>query len=311
MLAYGLEHLASAGIRRAGFNLHHRAETIPPVVDRLGENMGIEPSYAREWERLGTAGGIRGIWRALDEPNSTLVVANADMVMNTDLGTHLEAHQRSEAEATLLVRPTDDDGPGGVWLDDDRTLQGMREFRTPDYEEGATEGLDEYAFAGVHFLEPSLLRDTPLEEGCIIEDVYGPRFREGDRLRASIQTGFWAPLDRPELIMEATRRVLDAPDAFEQAPLPESSEEGLFLFGTEPDADGVEFAPPVFCGPDVEFGSGVRLGPYTVVDGATLAPGTQIRESLVYGAGTVEEDRDGEILVADQSVALDADDTDD
>ncbi len=305
MLAYGLEHLASSGIQRVGFNLHHLAETIPPVADRLGAKMGIDPSYAREWERLGTAGGIRGIWRALDEPDCTLVVANADMVMNVDLRSHLEAHQQSGAEATMLVRPTDPSGPGGIWLDEQESLRGMRKFREPPLEEGQCEGLEEYAFAGIHFLEPSLLDDIPLEEGGIIEDVYGPRLQQGEPMRASLQEGFWAPLDRPELIMEATRRVLDEPGRFEQAPLPEPVEEGLFLFDSAIETDDLTLEPPVFCGPDVELGKDVHLGPHAVLDGVTLAPGSRVREAVLYGANRLEGDRHREIVVADQSGPLD------
>ena len=57
-ITYSINHLARAGVTRVCCNLHHLADSIPPVVDRLGAAMGVEMVYAREWEILGTAGGV-------------------------------------------------------------------------------------------------------------------------------------------------------------------------------------------------------------------------------------------------------------
>src|SRR5690554_974892 len=61
LVAYALNHLAAAGITRVGLNLHHLPDTIPFLVDRLALQFGQVPTYVREWEILGTAGGVRGI----------------------------------------------------------------------------------------------------------------------------------------------------------------------------------------------------------------------------------------------------------
>ena len=139
-----------------GINLHHLADTIPPVVDRC-ERFGLAVTYSREWEILGTAGGIRGMWKALGEPDGTLVVLNGDSIMNIDLAEHVACAPRSGAAATLVVRPKADDQPGRVWLDDDGALMGLRDMRHPD----ADGELTEYDFTGVHIFEPQLLGRYP------------------------------------------------------------------------------------------------------------------------------------------------------
>ena len=299
ILTYALDHFASAGIRRVGLNLHHLADAVPPVADRLGNQFGLEVSYSREWEILGTAGGIRGIWHALGEPDAPLVVTNGDCVMNIDLEEHIEAHREAGAAATLVVRPKADNQPGRVWVDGGDALGGIRDFRGPDYE--AEEGLTEYDFTGVRILEPSLLSDIPLEEGCIIDDVLGPMLESGAEINTTVHEGFWAALDNPGLLMETSRRLLVEPELFEQAPF-EEGEEGEGVFLADPGAVGeeVELVGPVFCGPNVAFEPGTRVGPNAVVDGVELASGNAIENAVVYGVGESDASFENCVAVADR-----------
>ena len=85
IVAYAMERLASAGVDRFAVNLHHLADSIPPVVDKLAGQFQMKPVYAREWEILGSGGGLRGLWSALGEPSEcTLVVLNGDSVMDAE-----------------------------------------------------------------------------------------------------------------------------------------------------------------------------------------------------------------------------------
>lgn len=284
IVTYALDHLSKLGVQRAAINLHHLADSVPPVVDRISAQVGVEPVYSREWEILGTAGGVRGMWQALDEPDATMVVLNGDSVMNIDLAHHLAEHRASGARATLVVRPRAEDQPGKVWIDDDGTLRGLRDMRHPD----APSDLTEYDFTGVYFLEPELLDTIPLEEGCMIGDVCGPALEAGEAFNTSVNTGFWAALDNPNLFLDTTRRVLENPGLFEQAPLPEPLDDGLFIYRPDAADDGAECAAPVLVGMHAEVHEDAKLGPNAVVDGCTIAPGTVVRNAVVYGMGEVD-----------------------
>ncbi|MFB6351860.1 MAG: NDP-sugar synthase [Bradymonadaceae bacterium] len=303
ILTYALDHLADAGIRRVGMNLHHLADSVPPVANRLCRQFGLEAAYSREWEILGTAGGIRGIWHALGEPDSTLVVTNGDSVMNIDLEEHLEAHRESGAGVTLVVRPKADEQPGKIWVDEAGRLRGIRDFRAPESGEDAS--LKEFDFTGLHLLEPQVLSDIPMENGCVIEDVYGPMLEDGAHINVSVHDEFWAALDNPGLLLSTSKRVLDQPDQFEQAPL--EGEEGDGLFVAEPEAlpEEVELVAPVFVGPNVDFEPGTRIGPNAVVDGVELSGGNAIEEAIVYGVGDVDRDFAKCVAVAGQIAELD------
>ena len=305
-LSYPLSLYAEAGIEQVGFNLHHLADTVPPVAGRLCAQFGLDPQYAREWDILGTAGGIRGIWRALDEPAATLVISNGDSVSGVDLETRLSDHHASDADVTLITRPLPANQPGGVWLDDQGRLAGLRDARRPDAP--PDDQLTEVAYTGIQMLEPGLLQEVPLEEGDIFGDIVAPRLDAGDiDVRAAHYEGFWAALDNPDLLMATTRRCLDDPDAFRLAPLNSSAEPGIYA--AEPDdlPDEVEWTPPVFVGPNATFRGAASVGPYAVIDGVTLEADATVRDAILYG---VEETISGPwvecVAVADQHVALES-----
>lgn len=284
IVTYALDHLAKAGIAKVGINLHHLADTIPPVVDRIGEQFGVAPVYAREWEILGTAGGIRGMWKALGEPDATLVALNGDSIMNIDLEHHIAEHRKSGARATIVVRPKADDQPGRVWLDAEGNLRGLRDMRHPD----AGDELTEYDFTGVHIIEPELLEEIPLEMGCMVGDVYGPLMQEGETFHASVNDDFWAALDNPKLFLNTTREVLENPGLFGQAPLPEPFSEGLFVYSPDDASDGARCAKPVLTGLHTTIADGAKIGPNAVVDGVDIAEGAVVRNAIIYGMGDVD-----------------------
>lgn len=285
ILAYSLDHLAGAGATRVGMNLHHLADSIPPVADRLAATMNLDPAYAREWEIMGTGGGIRGIWNALDRPDQTLVIFNGDSVMNIDLLEMLRQHRASEARVTMMVRRRRQDEPGGVYVDEQTGfLGGLLDFRHPD----ADDDLQEYLFAGVHFIEPQLLADIPLEKSGIVTDVYGPLLEDGERIHTVVHDDFWAALDNPGLLYKTTCRVLDDPQIFDQVPMPEPLADGLYVFNEEGIDDKTKVAGPLLSGAHVETGPQVHIGPHAVLDGVELAEGASVRNALIYGMGRLE-----------------------
>lgn len=285
-IAYAMNHLARAGVADFACNLYHLADSIPPVVDKLAEAFNMRPVYAREWQILGTAGGIRGIWEALGKPTGTLVILNGDSIMNIDLAQHIQAHQRSGAKVSLVVRAKDSSQPGRVWLDAAGRLVGVRDHRAPSAP--APEGLIEHDFVGVHLIDSSVIETLPLEEGDIITACYGPMLERGEMIGASIMDGFWAALDNPKLYLDNQRRCLDEPGLFEQAPLPEPLADGMFFYRPGAVADGARVAGPVFAGINVGVDAGAKVGPNVVLDGVDVAGDAVISNAVMYGMGRVE-----------------------
>ncbi len=287
VLAYALDHLSRSGVTRVAMNLHHLADTIPPVADQLSAAMNLNPSYAREWDILGTAGGIRGIWKALGEPQQTLIILNGDSVMNADLHAMYRAHRESGAPLSLMVRHRRKDQPGGVLIDEESGyIRGMLDVRHP--EAGEDSQLREVLFAGVHFIEPEVVAEIPEEKGCIVRDVYMPMINEGLDVNAQIHQGFWAALDNPTLLFETTQRVLQDPELFDQVPMPEPLGEALYIFNEQGIDDSTQMAGPILTGPHVATKAQAQVGPNAVIDGVEMTSGASVRNAIVYGMGQLE-----------------------
>lgn len=240
------------------------------------------------------------MWRALGEPDKTLVVFNGDAVMNLDLAHHLQAHRASGRRATLVVRPRAADQPGRVWLDAAGRLRGLRDVRYPR----AGASLVEHDFTGVHLIEPSLLREIPLENGCMVGDVYAPLLAAGEEINVSLMEGFWAALDSPRLFLDTTRRVLAEPGLFEQAPLPTAPMDGIFVCSPEEVDERAKLAAPLFLGLYARVEAGAALGPNVVVDGCEIAPGARLENAVLYGMGRIEGDWRDCIAVAGKVAQL-------
>lgn len=281
IVTYSLHLLAEAGIERVALNLHHLADTVPPVVDLLAGAMGIAPVYAREWEILGTAGGIAGMWKALGRPDAPLVVLNGDSVTDVALAPLLEHHVASGADVTLVTRRKAEDQPGRVFVDEHGELVGLRAYRRPGARPQA-----EVEFTGIHILSPAALGRLSVDPGDIIDALYGPMLLEDAHIGVVEADGFWAALDTPALLVNTTQRVLEHPDSFRLAPL--AGEGPHWVLAPGEVADSAQFGAPVFLGMNTLVGPGAKIGPNVVMDGVTVTGGAIVRNAVLYGMGTIE-----------------------
>lgn len=295
IVTYVLQLVSELGAPRVGINLHHLADAIPPVVDKLSAIFGMKPVYSREWEILGSGGGVRGLWKAMGESDGTMVVLNGDSVMDIDLPDLLKRHRASGRDVTMIVRKKSDDQPGRVFLGSDGELVGVRDYRRP-----GAEVHQEFDFTGVHFLEPTALERIPFDTCDIIDELYGPLLEEDGAIGVEEVDGFWAALDNPMLFLDTQRRVLEEPGLFERAPLPEPLSEGLYIYDPDKVDDKAKVKPAIFTGMNVEIEAGARIGPNVVADGVEIAGDAVVSNAMLFGQGRVEGEWRDCIAVADK-----------
>ncbi len=298
IVTYSLQLLSEAGINRVALNLHHLADTIPPVIDLLAPHFGMKPVYSREWEVLGTAGGIAGMWQALGRPTGTLVVLNGDSVTDVELAPLVTKHRESGALVSLVVREKTDGQPGRVFLDGGGQLNGIRGFRRPNQRADR-----EVEFTGIHILETSALERLEVEPGDVVDELYGPLVAADEPISALMADGFWAAMDTPKLLFDNSVKVMNDPGCFRLAPLPD--EPSKLWFNT-PDriSNSATFAGPAFVGMNVEIGEGAQIGPNVVLDGVRVAPGTRIENAIIYAGGTIEGEWRDVVSVAGKTATI-------
>jgi mannose-1-phosphate guanylyltransferase len=142
-------------IREVGINLH----AAPEMIQRYfgdGSALDMEIRWSYEPELLGTAGGTKKLedyWEG-----ETILVTSGDGLHDIDVTALLGHHRRSNALATLAVKPVPDPSSYGVLiLDRDTRVRGFQEKPNRD------EARSDLANCGVYVIEPELLERIPAD----------------------------------------------------------------------------------------------------------------------------------------------------
>lgn len=148
-----------------------------------GSQLGIDLSYSRETEPLGTAGPLRLVER-LDEP---FVMMNGDVLTTLDYGTFLEAHASSGAAATIATfRRTDTVDFGVIEADLSGEVTGYTEKPRSEY----------LVSMGVNAFSPEVLGHIAQGERIDVPDLMLRLMAAGSRVRSALFEGYWLDVGR-------------------------------------------------------------------------------------------------------------------
>ncbi len=141
MILHILQHLKKAGITRVAIATAHLGHLIEQALGR-GEKYGMEISYLREPEPMGTGGWSKLIdWNELDE---NFLVLNADNIFWIDIAQFMARHLAEKGIATLsaielpseaimnyeILRPTSTRRQLEAWVDRSKTQEELAEKAT-------------------------------------------------------------------------------------------------------------------------------------------------------------------------------------
>ena len=126
-------------------------------------------SYSHEPVLLGTGGGIKRVEEFFDD--GPFLVLNGDTIADLDVSRLVVYHRKQEALATMVLRDDPDvDRWGVVETDkDDRVLRIQGKGYTAQESDVAPY---RRMFAGVHVLDPCMLRHVPRGGASSIIDAY-------------------------------------------------------------------------------------------------------------------------------------------
>jgi NDP-sugar pyrophosphorylase family protein len=148
-LAYLLDLLQAAGVRRAVLSVGYMAERVERCIG--GRHGSMEIAYSREEQPLGTGGGVRLAARLIQ--SDPVLVLNGDSYCHLDLPSFVGFHGERGGRGTLAVLQVPDTSRyGRVRLDDARRIIGFDE---------KVVGKLGYINAGVYVLNANLLRSIP------------------------------------------------------------------------------------------------------------------------------------------------------
>jgi mannose-1-phosphate guanylyltransferase len=308
LLRYTLAALSRAGVTHLGLNTHHLAPLMARVAEEEAARFGMELTLSDEPVIQGTAGGIRGL-RRLVEDTDVFLVWNGDALFAPVLGPLLEEHRARGAIATLLLLPMPAGGTyGTVDVDADGRVRRIA-GRGP-----GGEALRAWHFSGVHLLSPRVfvaMAETGPED--INRDVYPRLLAQGELVRGAVVDAPWCDVGTPSGYLTAQAALLrgDVPDVFGAAsPFAKAKAEGGVwqLEGARLEGTAV---PPVFLdadaavergarvGPNVYVGKGVRVPANSSVAHAALleasTPSGRLENVILWGGGGRLEAAGGEL----------------
>jgi mannose-1-phosphate guanylyltransferase len=294
-ICFGLHACARAGLGRVVVNLFHHGDLVRKALEE-GAPQGLSISYSLEPELLGTGGGIARA-RAFFDPGPVLVI-NAKVVADVDLGTFVDEHRAGGAQATMLLR--DDPDPrrwGAIGVDATGRVVSILEARSPRPPQGP---IIERMFTGVYVLEPVML-DRLRPVFCdVIRDAYIPALLAGAVIRASTLGGYFAEHSTPERYLAGNLALLRDPALLSNPPGP--------LVGIDAGAQvnpSARIRPPcrVQAGAVVEHDA--IVGPDVVLGvGSRVAPGVHLQRAVVWADATVADDVEGAVVTSHDIVPV-------
>jgi NDP-sugar pyrophosphorylase family protein len=190
-----VRQLAQHGFTNLVLAVGHLAELLEAYFGD-GERFGVDISYSREKEPLGTAGPL-GIVEGLTE---RFLVMNGDVLAGIDFTAMLAHHDSAGALATVAVHPRK------VRID-----LGVVEF---DEEGLLTEYVEkpelEYKVSmGVYILEPRVLEFVEPNVRLDLPDLMKRLAAAGEKVSCYLYDGYWMDIGRPD---DYERAVADFPE---------------------------------------------------------------------------------------------------
>jgi len=194
LLVWNLLLLRKHGVTEIMINLHYLGEQIQAVIGN-GQELGLKVSYSTEPVLLGTGGGLKQVEPFFEgEP---FLVINGDTIFDLDLSALISHHRQADAIATMVVRDDPDVEKWGVLETDvqGQVLTIIGKGRPNSRDEGT---LTRRMFAGIHVIDPVLLRHIPAGVPSSIIEAY-VLWLERDAMVSSYPlAGYWSDVGTPD-----------------------------------------------------------------------------------------------------------------
>jgi mannose-1-phosphate guanylyltransferase len=282
--------LHTAGFRRIAVNTHHLAAEVKLYVESNSwPNLEIFLSY--EPEILGTGGGLRNLAAFIGE--LPFLVINADILTDLDFA---EIYRRYQPDALATMVLHDCPRFNNIWTRKDGNIGAFGATPT-----GPLPVAPPMAYTGVQVVSPRVLSLIPPKKFVSIIDTYRRAIADGDRVAATIQSGFYwhdigTPQDYLEVHFDLWSQKIPRLNAF-YPPITDpflAQEVNLGCNST--------MAGRVCLGPGAQVGEGVYLKDSVVWAGATIDPGVRLEGCIVGKNVRVRQSAQGGIFHNDHQL---------
>ena len=280
LMEYVVDLLAKHGHTSIMTMLYYHPDAITEHFGN-GTDRGLEIRYLRPDADFGTAGSVR---HALPQLAERFVVLSADVLTNIDLAEAVAFHERSGAEATMVLTRRENPLAFGIVVTDE-SGRIQRFLEKPSWGEVFSDTIN----TGIYVLERSVLESWPDEHFLDFgKDVFPRLLEKGRKLYGYVSPGYWRDVGTVNEYAAANHdlieRVLDVRWQY-----PERIAGGATVVADPSSviADDVVFEGTVVLGRRVSLGSGACIANSVIGPGSVVGSGARIRRSVLWSAVTV------------------------
>lgn len=155
VIFYIIDHLKTIGIKDVVINIHHLPQKLEAVL-------GNRVRYSYEKRLLDTGGGLKKVEDFLK--GGAFIMYNCDVITNVNLKRMLGFHQRNKSYITLLASKRHK--PKSLLVDKNGRVVGIGPGGN-------------YAFCGIHIIEPFIFRHIPEGKRISIINIYTDLISKG------------------------------------------------------------------------------------------------------------------------------------
>ena len=217
LVGYVAEYLAKFGLTDIIVNLHHQPDS---VIKALGDGSeyGVNISYTREVPNiLGTAGALDNARDLLG--NESFLIANGKIITNIDITEAIDAHKRSKAVATMVLKPNLKRERFTVVETADGCVTGFGDFAEPVMEDELRDTEHEIVnplmFTGIHIMDPEVFDYIPRGVySDIVPSFYNPAILDGKKINAFVTDADWYELSTIPRYLDISLAMMNEQDLF-------------------------------------------------------------------------------------------------
>lgn len=205
LLEYAITYLKHFGVDEVVVNVHHFADQIIGFIKEK-KNFGIDIKISDERDYLLETGG--GLKKAalLFPGDKPVVLYNVDILTTLDLNRLVASHLKQKSLATLAVRKRRTSRY--LLFDSGLQLCGWKDTRSGEVKISrpfSDNEPEEFAFSGVHVIDPRIFNLITEEGKFSIIDLY-LRLSETNPIKAFVDTSeVWLDLGKPEQLTSAEK----------------------------------------------------------------------------------------------------------
>jgi len=195
LLEIAINNLVKNGFDKIIINVHHFAEQ---VINFIGQNnFGADISISDERDKLlDTGGGLKKASQFFNDGKPFLLY-NVDIISNLNLKTLYQTNIKSNSIATLIVRKRE--SSRYLLFNAENILCGWKNTKTGELINSCSiDLLDEFAFSGIHIINPLIFSLMPDDDVFSMIDLYLDIMKDNKIIASIDNDSFWLDVGKTE-----------------------------------------------------------------------------------------------------------------